>query len=332
MHALSNAMFHERHPRRCAPCLGVRGLWFLRVLAVLAVLLGSASAIEAQTVITLAWDANTEPDVAGYEVSYGIQSGVYSTVVDVGNVISRPITLTSGIAYYFAVKAYNSATPRQYSPYSAEVMFDPVGGTAPAITTQPSDQGVNAGATAVFTAAASGSPTPTVRWQVSAPGGGTWADIGGATSPTYSVTAALADSGRQYRAVFTNSVGSTTTGAATLTVQAPGVVGDLNGDGTPELLWRSQVTGANAAWDLAGVTHVGTTWLGTEPDLGWALVGTGDINGDGQADLIWRHLATGTNAVWYLDGLTRTATAPFDAELDLDSMVMGSPTWCGGTA
>ena len=36
--------------------------------------------------ITLGWDANTEPDVAGYEVSYGIQSGVYSTIVDVGNV------------------------------------------------------------------------------------------------------------------------------------------------------------------------------------------------------------------------------------------------------
>jgi len=91
----------------------------LRALAVLAVLLGSASAIEAQTVITLAWDANTESDLAGYQVSYGIQSGLYSTIVDVGNVTSVPFTLPSGSIYYFAVKAYNAS--RQYSPYSAEV-------------------------------------------------------------------------------------------------------------------------------------------------------------------------------------------------------------------
>ena len=93
----------------------------LRALAVLAALLGSASAIEAQTVVTLAWDPNTESNLAGYEVSYGTQSGVYSTIVDVGNVTSVPFTLPSGIVYYFAVKAYNSESPRQYSPYSAEV-------------------------------------------------------------------------------------------------------------------------------------------------------------------------------------------------------------------
>jgi hypothetical protein len=111
----------------------------LRALAVLALLLGSASAIEAQTVVTLAWDANTEPDLAGYEVSYGTQSGVYSTTVDVGNVTSRAFTLTSGVVYYFAVKAYNSASPRLYSPYSTEVSTGVATNRAPTLV-QPASQ------------------------------------------------------------------------------------------------------------------------------------------------------------------------------------------------
>ncbi len=119
----SNAMSPGRQPRRSTPWSGAPGSRFLRALAVLVVLLGSASAIEAQTVITLAWDANTEPDVAGYQVSYGTQTGLYSTTVDVGNATSTPITLTSGAIYYFAVRAYTSSTPHLYSPYSVEVSY-----------------------------------------------------------------------------------------------------------------------------------------------------------------------------------------------------------------
>ena len=117
MHTVSNARFLESHQEHSTPCPRVRGMRRLHILVVLAVLLGTASAIEAQTPITLAWDPNTEPDIAGYEVSYGNQSGVYSTHVDVGNVTSMPFTPTPGIVYYFAVKAYNSANPRLYSPY-----------------------------------------------------------------------------------------------------------------------------------------------------------------------------------------------------------------------
>ena len=43
--------------------------------------------------------------------------------------------------------------------------------TAPAVTTSPTSQTVNAGSTATFTAAASGSPAPTVQWEVSTSGG-----------------------------------------------------------------------------------------------------------------------------------------------------------------
>jgi len=89
---------------------------------------------------------------------------------------------------------------------------------APKVRSQPSSAGVAVGGAASFTARASGTAAPTVQWQLSADGGSTWNDVSGATSPTYAFTVALADQGRRYRAVFTNSLGSATSSAAALTV------------------------------------------------------------------------------------------------------------------
>src|SRR6185369_10783721 len=89
--------------------------------------------------------------------------------------------------------------------------------TAPTVTTTPTDQTVCEGQTASFTAAANSSPAATVQWQVSS--GGPFANVPGATSTTLSFTATNAQNGNQYRAVFTNTCGSTNTTAATLTVQ-----------------------------------------------------------------------------------------------------------------
>ena len=43
--------------------------------------------------------------------------------------------------------------------------------TAPSVTANPTNQTVNAGGTATFTAAASGNPTPSVQWEVSTDSG-----------------------------------------------------------------------------------------------------------------------------------------------------------------
>jgi hypothetical protein len=90
----------------------------------------------------------------------------------------------------------------------------------PTITMQPANQTVTAGQTAIFTAAATGSPTPTVQWQVSTDAGVTFSNVSGATSTTLSFTTALSQNGNRYHAVFTNSAGPATTTAATLTVNA----------------------------------------------------------------------------------------------------------------
>jgi hypothetical protein len=102
----------------------------------------------------------------------------------------------------------------------------PVSGTAPVIMTNPISQTVNVGQAATFSAAASGTPAPTVQWQQSTDGGVTFTSITGATSTTYSFTPTVAQSGYQYQAVFTNSAGIATTTAATLTVN-PAAVGPV---------------------------------------------------------------------------------------------------------
>jgi hypothetical protein len=120
--------------------------------------------------------------------------------------VFRTLIISALIASLFAVGCGTS--------YTAQ----PAPTQAPTITQQPTNQTVAAGATATFTAAASGSPAPTVQWQVST-NGGAFANITMATSATLTLTAVtLGQSGTQYQAVFTNSLGTATSSVATLTV------------------------------------------------------------------------------------------------------------------
>ena len=76
--------------------------------AVLA-LLGSATVLHAQSA-TLAWDANTEPDVSGYRLYYGTKTHTYSKTIDVGKVTTYKVAgLDVSQNYFFAVQAYNTA-------------------------------------------------------------------------------------------------------------------------------------------------------------------------------------------------------------------------------
>jgi alpha-tubulin suppressor-like RCC1 family protein len=89
----------------------------------------------------------------------------------------------------------------------------------PTVTTQPAGTTVEVGQSAVFEAAASGFPAPSVQWELSTNGGGSWSAVAGATSDRLTVAdAAAAESGDEYRAVFTNVAGKATSEAATLTV------------------------------------------------------------------------------------------------------------------
>lgn len=86
------------------------------------------------------------------------------------------------------------------------------------VTTQPTDQTVNSGGTATFTAAGTtGSGSVSYQWQDNSTG--SFANISGATSSTYSPSAATYSmNNRQYQCVLTDSLTSLTTNTAQLHV------------------------------------------------------------------------------------------------------------------
>jgi hypothetical protein len=59
--------------------------------------------------LTIAWDPSVDPEVTGYVVLYGTQSGIYTTRLDAGGRTSQQVSgLTDGVTYYFAVEAYDT--------------------------------------------------------------------------------------------------------------------------------------------------------------------------------------------------------------------------------
>jgi PA14 domain/K319L-like, PKD domain len=83
------------------------------------------SAASAEASVRLAWEANTEPDIAGYRLSYGTTSGQYATTIDVGNVTTFDFfEPNTSVKYFLAVRAYNAAGLS--GPYSNEISTTPV--------------------------------------------------------------------------------------------------------------------------------------------------------------------------------------------------------------
>ena len=74
-------------------------------LCVLPVFVSSAQAVE----VTLTWDDNHDPDLAGYRIYYGKATRNYSCHHDVGRMTHHTIVgLEAGMTYYFAATAYDS--------------------------------------------------------------------------------------------------------------------------------------------------------------------------------------------------------------------------------
>jgi sugar lactone lactonase YvrE len=151
---------------------------------------------------------------------------------------------------------------------------------APSVTTSPASQAVTAGSNATFTTAATGNPAPTVQWQVSA-SGGPFTNISGATSTTLTLTGVTtSQNGYLYQAVFTNSVGSATTSAATLTVNsAPTVTANplsqtvtagsnvtfsaaATGNPAPTVQWQVSTNGGTSYASVPGATSTTLTLTG----------------------------------------------------------------------
>ncbi|MGD9288433.1 MAG: fibronectin type III domain-containing protein, partial [Desulfobacterales bacterium] len=102
--------------------------------------------------VTLAWDANSEPDLAGYKIYYGEASGEYSEIIDIANnpsgwssgcgSVYDPFKtecceftlkdLEEGEKYYLAAKAYDE--DGNESAYSEELVHIAEDTTPPTLT------------------------------------------------------------------------------------------------------------------------------------------------------------------------------------------------------
>jgi Lectin C-type domain len=95
---------------------------------------------------------------------------------------------------------------------------------------------------------------------------------------------------------------------------------DMNGDKTPDIVWRNSATGENGVWKLNKNTTTATTNAYFDPttdgyfidrvrDTDWEIEDVIDFDGDGIGDILWRNYGTGAdkgrNAIW---GMTSGGT------------------------
>jgi hypothetical protein len=140
---------------------------------------------------------------------------------------------------------------------------------APVVTTQPTNQTYTSGGSVTWTAAASGTPTPTVQWQYSTNHGSTWATLSGATSTTLTVTDQTNfENGWEVRAVFSNSVGNATSNAASETLLTAPLV-------TKQPTNQTYTSGGSVTWTAAASGNPTPTvqWqLSTNHGSSWANI------------------------------------------------------------
>jgi hypothetical protein len=135
---------------------------------------------------------------------------------------------------------------------------------APTITTQPANQTVTAGQTATFTVVAAGTAPLAYQWQKNG------VNIAGATATSYTTPAtATSDSGSTFAVVVSNTAGTVTSAAATLTVNAAAVAPTITTQPANQTVTAGQtatftVVAAGTAplayqWQKNGVNIAGAT-------------------------------------------------------------------------
>ena len=152
--------------------------------------------------------------------------------------------------------------------------------TPPTISGQPTAQTVTEGSTATFTVTASAgedgnTDTLTYQWQQSTGSGGTWTDISGATSASYTTKATTTSmSGDQYRCVVTSAASrvSVVSSAAALTVteKPEPTTYTITADVDPVEAGSVTVNGSGIS---ATVQAGSTVNLAATPNAGYRFVG-----------------------------------------------------------
>jgi len=226
-----------------------------------------AAAPAGAATVLVTWNANSESDLGGYKVKYGLSPGVHGTVVDAGTATSATISgLTSGATYYFVVTAYDLSANE--SAPSVEVVADLSVANATPTVTAPADRTVEA--TGTLTAVTLGSAT------ASDPEDGSLTAVPSTTGPfalgTTTVTWTATDSGG-LTATDTQTVTVRDTAAPTVTApsdrtaEATGALTPVNiGTATATDLVDGGLTPVPSdTGPFARGTHV-ITWTATDSE------------------------------------------------------------------
>lgn len=176
-------------------------------------------------IILLSADATDNVGIA--RVEFRVDGGaVGSTTVSPYRLNLDSRSLADG-SHVLTATAYDPSGNAGTSPGVAFTLQNTTG-TAPAITTQPSDQAVIAGQAATFAVTASGSGSLAYQWRIQPPGTSTWMPIPGAAGAIYTTPPTTpADDGALYAVDLTNAYGSVTSAPARLTVNAASPIGRL---------------------------------------------------------------------------------------------------------
>lgn len=183
---------------------------------------------------------------------------------------TTPATATSDDGSQFKVVVSNRAGSVTSNPATLNVSAASV---VPSIAQQPSDVSVNVGQTATFSVVASGSAPLAYQWQKND------SPIAAATSASYTTPAtALSDNGAKFKVLVSNSAGSATSNAVTLTVTATGSISVTVSPKQAAVVMTTQVQQFSAS--VSGDSqNLGVTW--SVDGIGGGNGTVGSINGSG---------------------------------------------------
>ncbi|MEY3026016.1 MAG: hypothetical protein RLZZ238_913 [Planctomycetota bacterium] len=90
---------------------------------------------------------------------------------------------------------------------------------------------------------------------------------------------------------------------------SPSGMGDLDGDGQADLLWRNTSSGQINAWFMDGLTKASGGTVSSSVSLIYTVAGLMDLDGDSRVDIVWRNTTNGDVNGWLMDGLTKRSGA-----------------------
>ncbi len=204
----------------------------------------------------------------------------------------------------------------------------------PVVTKQPTNTTVEVGQSATLEATASGFPAPTVQWELSTNGGGTFTPVAGATAHQLTVEEAkLSENGDEYRATFANVAGTARSAPATLTVAIHHFRAIAWGQNSSGQLGDGSFSQSDVSVPVSGLNFVTAVAAGRRHSLALLSDGTVMAWGDGASGQLGNGEGATTDLPVAVEGLTHVKAIAAGANFSLALLSNGTVmAWGAGEA